>query len=191
MIGLFKRLHVASIDDLGRCIFCVRSAALSAAGAWGVTIALLILAPASIAVIVAAMGAIALSTLWALHLSAYAARVVRVRRERGALRADVRSKAPTRREAMRTFAGAFFGLALTSLFIGSAGRAIAADEGCTDETPSSCGTEYCCSAPAVWHCQGYTGTSEPWRTMVNFCTRANSDEDVADLRSNCDVLTAC
>ncbi len=45
--------------------------------------------------------------------------------------------------------------------------------------------------PAVWYCQGYTGNYEQWRQMGSFCTNANSDEDEADLRANCAILTAC
>ena len=190
MRQFLKSLQVASPDDLGRCLFCVRAALASAAVAWAATIVLAIFA-AGLAAVLAALVAVALTILWAAHLTAHALRVVQARRVRPALRAVARRDTPTRREMVKVFLAAFVGIAAASAFVTLAPRALAADEGCPDEAPSSCGTQYCCAGPAKYHCQGYTGYAEPWRTMVNFCTNADTDEDVADLRSNCAILTAC
>ncbi|MBI1212274.1 MAG: DUF3624 family protein [Alphaproteobacteria bacterium] len=191
MRQFLTRLHVASIDELGRCLFCVRAALVSAVVAWAATIALAVFAPSGIATVAAALIAVALTTLWGAHLTAHALRVVQARRVRAVVRAGVRRHAPTRREMVRMFAVAFIGIAVASAFVASTRRALAADEGCPESTPSSCGTKYCCAGPAKYHCSGYTGYAQPWRQMVNFCTNDDSDEAIADLRSNCAELVQC
>jgi hypothetical protein len=191
MSRFLKRLHVASIDELGRCLFCVRAALASACVVGVVAVVLALVAPSAVVTLLAFLMAIALAMLWVAHLTAHAARVANARQARSALRAQARSTAPTRREMFNTFFGAFFALAVASAFVASTRRALAADEGCPENAPSGCGTQYCCSGPARWHCQGYSGYAEPWRTMVNFCSNASSDEDIADLRSNCAELVSC
>lgn len=67
----------------------------------------------------------------------------------------------------------------------------AADAGCPPKYPFGCTSTYCCEGKALHHCKGYTGTDEKWKKLRNFCTNRNTDEAVADLRSNCAEFVSC
>jgi hypothetical protein len=170
----------------------MRMAFLSAGCVWFAALAAEVFLPGTIVVIALVAVALALSLLWLAHLVAYAAR-----RARCAARTPSVDRAGTitryrRRDIFplfaRTLALAALATALPAVF--SAARADD-DGGCQDDTPYACDGNYCCAAPAQWYCQGYTGTYDPWLKLGTFCTNANSDEAVADLRSNCALLVSC
>ena len=185
-----KRLRVSSIDELGRCLFCVRAAFLAAFCAWGAAFAVMGTAPGLAVGRLLTVVALALTTLWLTHLTAFAMRAARSQSRKAAACGTSPAVGHTRRALIASFAKAFAGIAMASAFLAFS-RAASADDECPAGTPSPCGTQYCCAAPAKYYCQGYTGTSEPWRSMGSFCTNSDSDEDVANLRSNCAILVVC
>lgn len=179
-------------SKLGTCAFCMRMAFASAAVAWGAAFALeFFLAERIVATVIAAV-ALALSALWIAHLTAYSLRRARCTVRTPNVDDTGAVTLHSRRELLPLFARTFALTALATMLpaVFSAARADD-DGGCPADTPYPCGTQYCCAGQAVWYCQGYTGNYEQWRQMGSFCTNANSDEAVADLRSNCAVLTAC
>lgn len=192
MRNKLQRIGITSWSMLGRCGYCMRAAATSALVTW--LIALPISAATSNPFI--AMAAIgtssALTLLWIAHISAYALRSAQCKLRTPTVAEDGTAAYQSRRDLFPMFAKAFVLVALATA-IPSVFQAARAqdDSGCSGDTPAPCGTQYCCAAPAVWFCQGYTGTSQPWAQLGTFCTRANSDEDVADLRANCAMLIAC
>ena len=185
---VLRRLGVSSIDELGRCLFCMRAAFLSAFCAWGTALAVMGIAPRLAPLL--AIVALALTTLWLTHLTAFAMRAARSQSRKAAACGTSPAISHTRRGLIASFAKAFAGIAMASAFLAFS-RVASADDECPAGTPSPCGTQYCCAAPAKYYCQGYTGTSEPWRSMGSFCTNSDTDEDVANLRSNCAILVVC
>jgi hypothetical protein len=177
---------------LGACAFCMRMAFVSATVAWLVAFGVqLVLHQQAVALVVAAI-ALALSFLWIAHLTAYSARRARCTVRTATMDTAGNVTRHSRRDLFplfaKTFALAALATALPAIY--SAARADD-DGGCPAATPVPCGTQYCCAGQAVWFCQGYTGNFEQWKQMGSFCTNANTDEAVADLRANCAVLTAC
>jgi hypothetical protein len=89
------------------------------------------------------------------------------------------------------FARAFWFVAVATaapLLLRASARA---QSGCPGNAPYICGSEWCCAGPAYYFCQGYTGFEPNWRALGTFCTSDNSDEAVADLRSNCAIFEFC
>ncbi len=185
-----RRLRISSIGELGRCLFCIRAAFLSAICAWGTALAVMGTAPRLALAPVLAVVAFALTALWLAHLTAFAMRAARSQSQKVAACSRALTIGRTRRELIASFAKAFAGIAMASAFLAFS-RSASADDECPAGTPAPCGTQYCCAAPAKYYCQGYTGMSEPWRSMGSFCTNSDSDEDVANLRSNCAILVIC
>jgi len=178
---------VLTIDKLGRCLFCMRAAFALATASWLLTLAILTGLGASVAVPAAAV-ATSLSVLWLAHLAAHATRSARCRLATATVEADGRVTRYSRRNALAFFAQALAAVAVASMLPTATVRA---QSGCPSTHPYPCGTQHCCSAQALYYCEGYTGHVENWRKAGTFCTRENSDEDVADLRSNCAVFVTC
>ena len=187
MRQLFMFRGVVTIGKLGRCLFCMRAAFALAASSWVLTLAAFAGLGAAIGVPLAAV-ATAFSILWLAHLTAHAMRSARCRLSAATVEDDGRVTKSSRREVFAFFAKALASVAVASMVPGTAARA---QSGCPSTHPHPCGTQYCCSQRALYYCEGYTGHVENWRKAGTFCTRENSDEDVADLRSNCAVFVTC
>lgn len=183
--------HFGITPALGRCGFCMRAAFLSFVAAGLLAGSLLIVAPASLAAGASLTVAAALGLLWLAHLAAYAIRAARCRAATPTLAASGAVIRHSRRQVFAVFTGAFAFAALATVLPSLSRSARAQDSGCPNGTPYACGAQWCCAAPAIWHCSGYTGSVQNWRQMGSFCTRENSDENIADLRSNCAQLVRC
>lgn len=190
MSQFLTRLGITTLHKLGRCAFCMRAAFVSAAFVWLFAFLVQVVIPNRIVAVALMIAASALSILWLAHLTAYAVRSARCKVSTVTIDVSGTVTKFSRRDLVpffvRTFALAAVATVLPVLFTSAR-----ADEGCSGDTPYACGTQYCCSGSAVWHCKGYTGSVENWRQEGSFCTNANSDEDIADLRSNCAELVAC
>jgi hypothetical protein len=190
MERMLRRVGVIGAGTLGRCPVCIRAAFLAALAAWLAALCLLAMRPAAPLADAALLLAAGASLLWLSHLAAFAGRAARCRAASATLSADGTVERPSRREALAVFARAFaYAAVMSALALRS--LPARADSGCSGATPFACGVRWCCAARALWHCSGYHGTTPIWRNAVNFCTNANSNEAIADLRSNCNALEHC
>ena len=187
-----QTIGITSWAMLGRCAYCMRAAVTSALVMWLIAFALPVITASRLPMIVAMLIASALSLLWIAHISAYALRRVQCTLGTPSVEVGGDVSRHSRRDLFPLFAKAFVFAAIATT-VPSFFQAAKAQEdgGCPSDTPAPCGTDYCCASPAAWYCQGYTGTSQPWAQLGTFCTRSSSDEDIADLRSNCAVLISC
>ena len=178
------RVGITALSKLGRCALCMRAAFLSAVAGIAAAIAASLLLPSSLALLSMAL-AIGFVVLWLAHLAAYATRATR--------HSPPSEAAPqhSRRQALAVFARAFMFVAVASAAPLLLRGAALAQSGCPATAPYLCGSDWCCSGPAYYFCQGYTGYDPNWRARGTFCTNENSDEAVADLRSNCAIFEFC
>ena len=184
--------HFGITRNLGRCRSCMRASFLSAACVWLAAFVVFAVAPSARALGLAFLAAGAtLSVLWLAHLTAYAARAARCRLSTATIATDGTVTRHSRRELVPLFAKAFALIAFATALPALASKAMAQDSTCPANLPYPCGTQYCCEIQSAWYCQGYTGNVQNWRQLGTFCTPENSDEAVADLRSNCAVLLQC
>ncbi|HTW34605.1 MAG TPA: hypothetical protein VMD53_08300 [Rhizomicrobium sp.] len=184
------RLMNSLANNLGRCGKCIRQSFAAALGAWiAVAVVVMFTGFSWIAAAMAA-GATLPSGLWLAHLTAYAARAARCRVSTATADAIGNVTRHSRRDLFPFFVKTFAAVALASVFQ-SLPTGARAQSTCPANLPFVCGGQYCCSGAASWYCSGYRGSVPNWRQMGTFCTNANSDEDVADLRSNCAILVHC
>lgn len=65
-------------------------------------------------------------------------------------------------------------------------------QGCPASHPYACpGGSVCCAIASTNYCRGYTGSHPPYRSLGTFCVTPGSNEDWADLRSNCALFVSC
>ncbi len=191
MNRILNSFRVTSLNKLGRCVFCMRTSAASAAIAWAMGFAVLAATRQTAIATLLMVAAGAFTALWLAHLTAYSVRSARCRISTPTIdNAGIVTRF-SRRDLLPMFARTFAFAAIATVLPALFSKAKADDEGCSGDTPYGCGTQYCCAGSALWHCSGYTGSVENWRSLGSFCTNANSDEDVADLRSNCAELVHC
>ncbi len=188
MSRLLARLGVAV--KLGRCMFCMRAAFFSAASLWLFVLAAFVITSRVEIVVPLVVAATAFSLLWLLHLATYAGLVARHRTAAAAAGLRGLTAKPNRRELVGTFAKAFAAMAVATM-LPAVWASARAQGTCPNDTPVPCGTQYCCAGTALYFCSGYTGSVPNWRSMGEFCTNANTNEDIADLRSNCAVFVQC
>ncbi len=188
MSGLLGRLGITV--NLGRCMFCMRAAFFSAVSLWLFVLAAFVITSRVEILVPLIAAATAFSLLWLVHLATYAGLVARHRTAAAAAGLRGLTIKPSRRELFGTFAKAFAAMAVATMLPAMWGSARAQGT-CPDDTPVPCGTQYCCAGTALYFCSGYTGNVPNWRQMGEFCTNANTNEDVADLRSNCAVFVQC
>jgi hypothetical protein len=188
MIRLLAQFGVTA--HLGRCMFCMRAAFLTTVSMWLLVLVALALTSriGFIAPLVAT--ATAFSVLWLVHLAAYAERVVQHQGIAAIRDLDGFATKRNRRELFRIFAKAFAAVAVTTM-LPALWAGVRAQGSCPSNTPVPCGTQYCCAGSALYFCSGYRGNTSNWRQMGTFCTNANTNEDVADLRSNCAIFVQC
>ncbi len=186
MTRLLAQLGITA--NLGRCMFCMRAAFLSAVSLWLLTFVAIAVTPRVGIVAPLLAAAAAFSLLWLAHLATYAGLVAHHRTV--VARAGLDGFTTSRRELFGVFAKAFAAAAVATVLPAMWGAARAQGT-CPAATPVPCGTQYCCAGSALYFCSGYTGNVPNWRQMGEFCTNANTDEDVADLRSNCAVFVQC
>jgi hypothetical protein len=190
MRQLLAQFGITTIGKLGRCSYCTRSAFVSAVLAWLLAFVFLAVTPWTMIAMALAATAAMFSILWLAHLTVFAARSARCRISTVTVDENGVVTNYSRRDLFPFFAKAFAFVALASVFQFIPAKA-RADDGCSGDTPFACGANWCCAASAIWYCQGYTGNVPNWAQLGSFCTNANSDEDVADLRSNCAILQQC
>ena len=179
---------ITTISKMGRCRFCMRAAFVSAVSTSILAFGILAVWPGAVMGYGLAGVAAALLVLWLAHITAYAARTARCKVKTVTV-LDNSLATHTRRDLLPLFAKAFAFMVLATALPALSRPAFA--DGCPAETPYECGTNWCCAAAAIWYCGGYSGNVAQWQNLGSFCTNSNSDEDVADLRSNCNVLEHC
>lgn len=188
MKTLLTSLGITTFGKLGRCLFCMRAAFVSAIVVSLLAVVALALVPWT-AIAAALLGlAAAFSLLWLAHLTAYAIRFARWQGSAATERGHPAGLA--RRHVMTHFARALALIALATALPQLSKPAAAAGD-CPAGSPHPCGPKWCCSSPSRFHCEGYTGTVPAWRQRGHFCVQSATLEDQADLRSNCAILIQC
>jgi hypothetical protein len=190
MRQLLAHPGITAIHKLGSCMYCMRAAFLSALFSSLMALVFFAAAPGSVfskaLIVIAAL----LSILWISHLIAYAARTARYRVFTAMMNTNGVEIKHTRRELFPIFLKSFLAIAFATA-LQTLPTAVQAQGVCPSNQPYHCGTRYCCAGHAIWFCSGYTGNAPNWRSMGTFCTNANTNEDIYDLRSHCAILVRC
>jgi hypothetical protein len=168
---------------------CMRAALLSACFASLVSVGVVTITPWLTVGVVLAAVASSLWLLWLGHVLAFATRATRCRLATATFDRGGRVASYDRRNAFGLFASAFALVAVATLAPALA-RAQSGGQ-CDGDTPYSCGSKWCCHVASTYHCTGYTGSNADWRAQGHFCVQETTDEEIADLRSNCAVLESC
>ena len=150
---------------LGRCVFCMRSAFLSAVVVWLGAAAAAFLAE-NMAAIIIALPAAALSMLWFAHLTAYAIQVTRHARADAEELPD-----PARRAFFPAFAKTFALAALATSLPGAALAMSQCQRNCYDSS-SSCinDCQKCCSGSVESAMSCSQGCTSQLHTCLSSCS---------------------
>ncbi|OBB66156.1 hypothetical protein A5758_00680 [Mycobacterium sp. 852014-50255_SCH5639931] len=170
----------------------MRQSFLAALGTWIFAAIAVSLTGSSWIALATGTFAAAPTALWFAHLTAFSVRTARGWIKTPTITADGGMITHSQRDFFPLFAKAFAAATTATILQTATTKALPmAASGCPDGW-YACGSSKCCSGPGMhWACIGYTGNKPSWKKKVDFCTSANSDDDIEDLSHNCRELYEC